>query len=75
MQRADDEQLAQMLQRLMFYNETLEQHKQFDAELANSSGYDVVRVMKKYFSPDNMLYIKAGDMSKAAEQSSTANAQ
>jgi zinc protease len=74
-QRADDEQLAQMLQQLMFYNETLEQHKQFDAELANSSGDDVVRVMKKYFSPDNMLYIKAGDMSKAAEQPSAANAQ
>ena len=74
-QRADDEQLAQILQRLMFYNETLAHLKQFYAELADSSAKDVVKAMKQYFSPDDMLYIKAGDMSKAAEQPPAANAR
>lgn len=64
-QRADDEKLAQMLQQMMFYNETLEQYQAFEADLVDSSNEDVVRVVKEYLSPDDMLYIKAGDMSKA----------
>lgn len=72
-QRADDEQLAQMLQQLMFYNETLEQHQQFEADLANSSGAEVLQAMKQFFSPDNMLYVKAGDTAKAAEKSAEAS--
>lgn len=67
-QRADDEQLAQMLQQLMFYDETLGQHQQFEADLADSSGEEVLQAMTQFFSPDNMLYIKAGDMTKAAER-------
>lgn len=72
-QRADDEQLAQMLQQIMFYDETLEQHQQFEADLADSSGEEVLQAMKQFFSPDNMLYIKAGDMAKAAEKSAQAS--
>lgn len=66
-ERADDEKLAQILQRIMFHNETIAQHQKFETELAESRGDDIVKAMKKYFSADNMLYIKAGDMAKAAE--------
>lgn len=72
-ERADDEKLVQMLNQIMFYNETLDQHQQFEADLTNSSPEAVHQVMKEYFSPDNMLYIKAGDMAKAAKQSAEAS--
>lgn len=71
--RADDEQLVQMLNQIMFYNETLELHQEFEADLAGSSGDEVLEAMKQLFSPDNMLYIKAGDMTKAAERSAEAS--
>lgn len=72
-ERADDEKLAQMLNQIMFYNETLGQHQQFEADLADSSGEEVLEAMKQLFSPNNMLYIKAGDMAKVAEKSAEAS--
>lgn len=68
-ERADDEKLAQMLNQIMFHDETLEERQQFEEDLAESSGEEVLEAMKPFFSPDNMLYIKAGDMTKAAEKS------
>ncbi|MCP8900552.1 M16 family metallopeptidase [Gilvimarinus xylanilyticus] len=74
-QRADDEKLAQMLQQMMFYNETLEQHQAFEADIADSNKEDVLRVMKEYLSPEDMLYIKAGDMNKARTDAQASGAE
>lgn len=66
--RSEDKNLVQMLTDQVFYKRSVLEDKKFEQALLALTPEQVQKTMQRYFDPDNMLYIKAGDMTKAKTQ-------
>lgn len=66
--RSEDKNLIQMLTDQVFYKRSILEDKEFEDALLALTPEQVQKTMQKYFDPNNMLYIKAGDMTKAKMQ-------